>query len=94
MQNKRQEMRIACNKSVQVLMANNTSLLMTVLNYSMNGVGISGSIYQQIPHVGEQLNVSFILNTTSSRQVDINGVVKYINLDGGVYYLGVGSIMA
>ena len=91
MQNKRQEMRIACNKSVQVIMATNTSISMTVLNYSMRGICISGSIYHQIPLIGEQLSVSFILNTMTSRQVDINGVVKYINLDGGVYYMGVGS---
>lgn len=89
-QDKRQEMRIACNKRVQVIMANSNSLLMTALNYSMSGVGITGSIYQMIPHVGEQLNVSFTLDTTDSRQVNINAVVKYINLDGGVYFLGLG----
>ena len=89
-QEKRQEMRIACNKPVQVMMANSTPLLMTALNYSMSGVGITGSIYQLIPHVGEQLNVRFTLDATELRQVNINGTVKYINLDGGVYYLGLG----
>ncbi len=89
-QDKRQEARIACNKSVQVMMANSPPLLMTALNYSMSGVGITGSIYQVIPHVGEQLNVSFTLDATELRQVNINGIVKYINLEGGVYYLGLG----
>jgi len=89
-QDKRQEMRIACNKSVQVIMANSTTLLMKALNYSMSGVGITGSIYQAIPHVGEQLNVSFTLDTADSRKININGVVKYINLEGAEYYLGLG----
>lgn len=89
-QDKRKETRIACNQSVQVLMANSAPLLMTALNYSMNGIGITGSIYQLIPHVGEQLNVSFTLDATALRQVNIHGFVKYINLQGGVYYLGLG----
>lgn len=89
-QDKRQEVRIACNQSVQVLMSSSPPLLMTALNYSMGGVGITGSIYQLIPHVGEQLNVSFTLDATALRQVNITGFVKYINLDGGVYYLGLG----
>ncbi len=89
-QDKRKETRIACNQSVEVQMVNGAPLLMRALNYSMNGVGITGSIYQLIPHVGEQLNVSFTLDAAKLRQVNINGIVKYINLQGGVYYLGLG----
>ncbi len=88
--NKRRETRIACKQSVQVIMENNAPVEMTALNYSMSGVGITGSIYQLIPHVGEQLNVSFTLDAANTRQVKINGVVKYINLDGGMYYMGLG----
>ena len=84
---KRIEARIKCNKPVQVLLSDATSLVMTALNYSMGGVGITGSIYQIIPNVGEQLNVNFTLD---NRQVNINGTVKYINLEGSVYYLGLG----
>ena len=86
----RLEKRIECNKPVQVIMSDATSLVMTALNYSMGGIGITGSIYQVIPHVGEQLNVSFTLDTADSRQVNVNGIVKYINLDGSTYYMGLG----
>ena len=68
-------------------MSDATSVEMTALNYCMGGVGVTGSMYQVIPQVGEQLNVNFTLD---SRQVNINGVVKYINLEGGLYYLGLG----
>jgi len=89
-QEKRQEVRMECHKSVEVMMLNSEPLLMTALNYSMKGVGITGSVYQIIPRVGEELNVSFMLGVTTSRQVNIHGIVKYINLDGGMYYLGLG----
>lgn len=88
--NKRTETRIGCNKPIKVIMADDTSMLMTALNYSMGGVGATGSIYQVIPQVGEQLNMHFTLDTMNSREVNINGIVKYINLEGGMYYLGLG----
>ena len=88
--NKRSEARIDCKKPIDVVTSNDISMVMTALNYSMGGVGITGSIYQAIPHVGEQLNVNFTLDSENSRQVDINGIVKYINLDGGIFYLGLG----
>lgn len=88
--NKRSEMRINCNKAIQVVTSNDIAMNMTALNYSMGGVGITGSIYQVIPHVGEQLKVNFTLDTASSRQVNIDGTVKYINFIGGIYYLGLG----
>ncbi len=84
---KRSETRINCHKTVQVIMSDATSVEMIALNYCMGGVGVTGSMYQVIPQVGEQLNVNFTLD---SRQVNINGVVKYINLEGGLYYLGLG----
>ena len=85
---KRSEMRIDCNQPVQVWMQDNTSILMTAQNYSMKGVGISGSVYQVIPHVGEELRVHFKLEKAGAREIDVNGIVKHISLDGGVYYLG------
>lgn len=88
--NKRSEVRIDCNKPIEVVTSNEVSMLMTALNYSMGGVGITGSIYQAIPHVGEQLNIHFTLDSENTRQVDINGFVKYINLNGGTFYLGLG----
>jgi len=88
--NKRNETRIGCNKPIKVVMPDNSSMLMTALNYSMGGVGATGSIYQVIPQVGEQLKMNFTLNAANSREVKINGIVKYINLEGGVYYLGLG----
>lgn len=89
--NKRNETRIACNKPIQVITSDETSIQMTALNYSMGGVGITGSIYQVIPHVGEQLNVHFTLDAAKLRQVNIDGIVKHINFNDGVYYLGLGS---
>ena len=88
--NKRSEMRIRCDKPIQVIMSDETKMLMTALNYSMGGVGLIGSVYQVIPHVGEQLKVHFTLNGADARQVDVSGIVKYINLNGGTYYLGLG----
>mgnify|MGYP002266147488 CR=1 FL=1 len=88
--NKRNEMRIGCNKLIKVVMSDGTSMLMTVLNYSMGGVGVTGSIYQVIPQIGEQLKMNFTLDAGNSREVKISGIVKYINLEGGVYYLGLG----
>lgn len=88
--NKRSEMRMNCNKPIKVTTEDETSMLMTALNYSMGGVGITGSIYQAIPQVGEQLKVNFTLGGDNFRQVNIDGTVKYINLDGGIFYLGVG----
>jgi len=85
---KRSEMRINCDQPVQVWMEDNTSILMTAQNYSMKGVGISGSVYQVIPHVGEELRVHFKLEKAGAREIDVNGIVKHISLDGGVYYLG------
>ena len=87
---KRCEKRIDCSKQVQVIMSDATSVQMTALNYSMGGIGITGSIYQVIPHVGEQLTVNFTLDAKKARQVNISGTVKYINLDGSTYYLGLG----
>jgi len=87
---KRSEARIECKQSVQVIMPDNTQLDMTALNYSMGGVGIKGSVYQVIPHVGDKLKIHFTLDAKNSRQVDISGIVKHINLDGGTYYLGLG----
>jgi len=85
---KREEMRIACHQPVQVWMSDNTSIIMTALNYSMKGIGISGSVYQVIPHVGEELRIHFKLETSGAREIDVNGIVKHIHLDGGEYYLG------
>ncbi|MBN4080223.1 PilZ domain-containing protein [Beggiatoa alba] len=88
--NKRQESRIKCNKPVEVIMSDKTRLAMTALNYSMRGVGVTGSIFQVIPYIGEQVKVSFTLEANDPRQVCITGYVKYIKFDGGVYYLGLG----
>lgn len=85
---KRSEMRIGCNKPIKVVTSDETSMLMTAMNYSMGGVGITGSIYQFIPHIGEQLKINFTLDGVNDRQVNVDGIVKYINLDGGIYYLG------
>ena len=88
--NKRSEMRIDCNKSIQVVTSDKTIIKMTALNYSMSGVGITGSIYQVIPHVGEQLKVNFTLDAANLREVNIRGIVKHIDFNGGEYYLGLG----
>lgn len=88
--NKRSEIRIDCNKPIQVVTSNETAIEMTALNYSMGGVGITGSIYQIIPHVGEQLKVNFTLDAANLRQVNLDGIVKHINFNGGEYYLGLG----
>ncbi len=85
---KRSEVRISCKQPVQVTMWDNTKILMTALNYSMSGVGISGSVYQIIPHVGEELKIHFTLETSGSREINVAGIVKHINLEGGIYYLG------
>lgn len=88
--NKRQEVRIDCEKQIKVKSSNESTMSMTALNYSMKGVGITGTIYQAIPHVGEELNINFTLDSDSERKVNVTGIVKYINLDGGAFYLGLG----
>lgn len=89
---KRCEARIACKQPVQVVMSDSTTIFMTALNYSMGGVGISGSVYQIIPHVGEELEVHFTLSA-GSREINVAGTVKHISLDGGVYYLGLAILV-
>lgn len=87
--NKRSEARINCNKAVQVFLSDETQMNMTALNYSMGGIGVTGSVYQVIPQVGEKLRVLFTVGESSARNVDVSGTVKHINLNGGVYYLGI-----
>lgn len=90
---KRSEARILCNQSVQVIMSDNTSIVMTALNYSMSGVGICGSVYQIIPHVGEELKIHFTLEAAGCREINVAGIVKHINLNGGIYNMGLAIMM-
>lgn len=86
---KRKLTRIKSDKMVQVTLLRDTSIAMKMRDYSMAGVGITGPIYQAIPNMGDKLKVCFEVKLGSGfRTINVFGRVKYINLDGANYFLG------
>ena len=63
---------------------------MQVRDYSMQGIGIEGTIYTELPSLGELLRLQFSLNANNKyRIVDVTGKVKHISLEGSRYFLGI-----
>lgn len=90
MQNERRQCtRIASSQQISVWNAEQQVWTMQVRDYSMHGIGIVGTIYTELPSLGEVLRVQFSLNANNNyRIVDMTGKVKHIGLEGTRYFLG------